>query len=336
MRGSNSIQEQRPNIFRDQHCTFCQSVVKPTSGGGQLVQVTCPCCGTFRITASAIDSIVHWVLEPHEWIAVAYALRKMTNRAEPPRLDTYVLSDLREVARLPHPDQILDDFVLWMGSHARWPGEGTDVTWASCHVLLGAVDQTAFNYMVEWLLATRWLTGVHSQPVSEAHGILNCALTPQGWERFRALSNYQELARDGFMAMQFGDPELDTVFRDHFVPEVQRAGFALRRLDDGQPAGLIDDQLRVRIRIARFLVCDLTHGNAGAYWEAGYAEGLGKPVIYSCRKDVFEDKNHACHPHFDTNHLVTIIWDPADAQLAAVKLKATVRATLPAEARLAD
>jgi nucleoside 2-deoxyribosyltransferase len=117
---------------------------------------------------------------------------------------------------------------------------------------------------------------------------------------------------------------------------VRKTDFELRRLDEGQGAGLIDDQLRVLIRTSRFLVCDLTHGNRGAYWEAGYAEGLGKPVIYTCRRDVFEDRSDPNHPHFDTNHWVTVIWETADPAAAARKLKDTVRATLPAEARLID
>ena len=40
------------------------------------------------------------------------------------------------------------------------------------------------------------------------------------------------------------------------------------------------------VRDAAFVISDLTHDNSGAYWEAGYAEGLGKPVIYIC-----EEKN---------------------------------------------
>jgi hypothetical protein len=92
----------------------------------------------------------------------------------------------------------------------------------------------------------------------------------------------------------------------------------------------------VRIRQARFLVCDLTHGNRGAYWEAGFAEGLGIPVIYTCRQDVFSDAAHECHPHFDAAHWVTVPWDPADPGPAAAKLKAVVRATLPSEAKLED
>jgi nucleoside 2-deoxyribosyltransferase len=138
------------------------------------------------------------------------------------------------------------------------------------------------------------------------------------------------------MAMKYGDAELNALVAKHFAPEVRKTGFDLRRLDQSQPAGLIDDQLRVLIRTSRFLVCDLTHVNRGAYWEAGFAEALGRPVIYTCRKDVFEDRKHEHHPHFDTNHMVTVIWDPGDPAKAASRLKHTVRATLPSEAQLSD
>jgi nucleoside 2-deoxyribosyltransferase len=80
------------------------------------------------------------------------------------------------------------------------------------------------------------------------------------------------------------------------------------------------------------LIADLTHANNGAYWEAGYAEGLGKPVIYRCNRAVFERER----THFDTNHHLTVIWDPAAPTEAAEQLKATIGATLPDEAQLED
>lgn len=82
------------------------------------------------------------------------------------------------------------------------------------------------------------------------------------------------------------------------------------------------------------MIADLTHQNRGAYWEAGFAEGLGKPVIYTCRKDVFEDKTKGTH--FDTNHHLTVVWEPDNLDDAVERLKATIRATLPDEAKLGD
>ena len=79
------------------------------------------------------------------------------------------------------------------------------------------------------------------------------------------------------------------------------AGFDLFKSDDEPRAGLIDDQLRVDIQSSDFLIADLTHDNLGAYWEAGYAEGLGKPVIYTCEQENFwlETNPFWYQPSFD-------------------------------------
>jgi nucleoside 2-deoxyribosyltransferase len=117
---------------------------------------------------------------------------------------------------------------------------------------------------------------------------------------------------------------------------VKDTGFQLYRLDDKPEAGLIDARLRNEIRNCRFLIADLSHGNSGSYWEAGYAEGLGKPVIYTCKKSVFEGKvADIARPHFDTNHHLTLLWEQADPQSAASRLKETIRLSIP-EARQAN
>jgi hypothetical protein len=142
----------------------------------------------------------------------------------------------------------------------------------------------------------------------------------------------RSLSRLAFMAMKFGLPQVDIVVEKCFKPAVVRTGFELRKLTDQQPAGLIDDQIRAALLSARFVIADLTHGSHGAYWEAGYAEGLGLPVIYTCQKSEWDIQK----THFDTSHLVTIIWDEADLRRAEDALAATIRATLRAEAKQDD
>ncbi len=134
--------------------------------------------------------------------------------------------------------------------------------------------------------------------------------------------------------MKYGDSVSDEMYEECFKPACLEAGFELRRLDETPKAGLIDDNLRVEIRNCRFLLSDLSHGNQGAYWEAGFAEGLGKPVIYLCEKSVFEDEQ--TKPHFDTNHCQTVVWEQDRKGQAKNDLKATIRATLPAEAKMVD
>jgi nucleoside 2-deoxyribosyltransferase len=97
---------------------------------------------------------------------------------------------------------------------------------------------------------------------------------------------------------------------------------------------LIDDKLRVEIRRSKFILADLTDENRGSYWEAGFAEGLGIHVIYLCEEEKFKREK----PHFDINHHLTVIWknDEAGLKKFADELKATIRATFPAEAKMED
>ncbi len=157
-------------------------------------------------------------------------------------------------------------------------------------------------------------------------------LTLAGWERYAALKKSNIESRTAFMAMKFGDLELNRVVDECFRPAVRRAGFELRVVTDQQRAGSIDDQIRAAILASRFVISDLTHGSPGAYWEAGFGEGLGLPVIYTCEKSVWDrDKTH-----FDTNHLLTIVWESTDLKNAEDALTATIRATLRAEAKQTD
>lgn len=103
--------------------------------------------------------------------------------------------------------------------------------------------------------------------VDRSGGRIGLQLTIDGWDRYERLRRTVVQSRTAFMAMKFGDAELNRVVSECFGPAVARTGFTLRRLTDEQPAGLIDNQLRAAILGARFLISDLTHGNQGAYWE---------------------------------------------------------------------
>lgn len=150
-------------------------------------------------------------------------------------------------------------------------------------------------------------------------------LTLDGWEQYEAEKRGKFGGNYGFIAMQFGDSELDPFVRDIVKPAVKEGiGYDLVDMRDVARAGVIDNILRTQIRDAAFLIVDLTHDNPGAYWEAGYAEGLGKPVIYICEKEKFE----AARTHFDTNHCTTVLWSKADVDGFQRALIATLRRSL--------
>ena len=72
-------------------------------------------------------------------------------------------------------------------------------------------------------------------------------------------------------------------------------------IDEVEHNDFITPELLKYIRDSKFVVVDLSHQNNGAYFEEGYAMGLGKPVIQLCKKDV--------RLHFDIAQKNTIIWE---------------------------
>jgi hypothetical protein len=241
------------------------------------------------------------------------------------RLDAWNLDD-----PLPTPAQQLDNLILWIGQRQVSPATETEVDVAAVSAWIGALierDQPAATF--EWLTQTRDFDRNLSKHNADGY---NFGLTFAGWQRFDELQRSVTDSRDAFMALKFGDAGVDLAVEACFKPAARRAGFNLRRMTDGQPAGLIDAQMRVAIRTAKFVIADLTLGSHGAYWEAGFAEGLGRPVIYTCRAAEWAEHRS----HFDTNHLVTVQWEPTNLAEAERQLVATIRATLPVDATMQD
>ena len=160
---------------------------------------------------------------------------------------------------------------------------------------------------------------IHGQPEFE-----NANLTLDGWEKYRREKLGLFSGNRGFLAMQFDDPALEAFVEEVVKPATKEIGYDLVDMRDVARAGVIDDIMRVQIRDAAFVIADLTHDNSGAYWEAGYAEGLGKPVIYICEKMKFEEHK----THFDTNHCTTIPWSEDDGEGFRERLIATLRRSL--------
>lgn len=67
---------------------------------------------------------------------------------------------------------------------------------------------------------------------------------------------------------------------------ITAAGYVAIFIDEVQHNDFITPELLKHIRDSKFVVVDLTHQNNGAYFEEGYAMGLGKPVIQLCRRGV--------------------------------------------------
>jgi hypothetical protein len=319
-----------------ENCPICKTILTesscPTNG------YDCPRCGRF-VTFRRIDVFLPRLYDMEigkddveKTAILSHAIRKMQkaeNEYYWPNIDEQLIKAILKNP-LPRLTEQANNLIIWFAENLS-PGEQSFVQPLTHQSIIGAKNPDGFALVLKYLLKRKYLDGEMAEAIGSSGRAL-VSLSFDGWQYYDQLKKSAVDSRKAFMAMEYGDVELDEIVDKHFKPAVADTGFELYRLDKNPKAGLIDDRLRVEIRNSRFLIADLTHENNGAYWEAGYAEGLGKPVIYTCKKEKF-DKDK---PHFDTNHHLTVIWDKKEIQNAVDILKATIRATLPDEAKFSD
>lgn len=134
-------------------------------------------------------------------------------------------------------------------------------------------------------------------------------ITPKGYE----VAQSRNISRTAFIALSYKDND---VVIEAISKCIKKMGFEPIIMRDLPLNNYIMPEMLKQISDCRFLVCDLTIPNFGAYFETGYAMGLGRPVILSCSKDVFDSKDT---PHFDLHQYNTLTWinlDDLDEKLS--------------------
>jgi hypothetical protein len=311
-------------------CLVCQGHANVYERASRLPAVNCSLCGDFRIDQTTIDDWRLPFTEPKQQALARQVIRKMTASGTRPLLTNEFFQSLRE-RTLPTPAEASDNLLLWIAEQADdSPGRIIDVN--RLDDVLYAIVGVKGGFDIEWIVNSLVDLDLFQRDTSIRAHIDSGRLTAFGWQRVDALKRAHVSSKYAFFARKFKNPDLDRVFKECLVPAVKQTGYELRIASE--EAGLIDALIEDGIRRCRFLIADLSDDNGGAYWEAGFAHGLGKPVIYICREGVI--------PHFDTDHHQTVWWDlpPLDATASldatAKKLKAVIRNTLLGDAKQED
>lgn len=320
-------------------CTICNSqLIQSQASERDTYKVNCPRCGNYEITDEALTKFQKSELAD-KTLSISYWLRQhQTIDKKPIYIELKLMRSLLIPFAPPKPNEQANNLLFWIAENVNKPEGSTDLPLSYLIPVVGATNEKNVAYIAEYLREQGFINfkDFHYSAINDALASkeLKAQMTFKGWERYDELLRTSKDSSLAFMAMKFGNDALERIFRDVIIPAVKETGFDIRRLDQEKRAGLIDDKLRVEIRRSKFVVADLTDENRGAYWEAGYAEGLGIQVIYICEKEKF----YGLSTHFDTNHHLTVKWkdDPESLKKFSEELKATIRATFPNEAKMED
>jgi hypothetical protein len=136
----------------------------------------------------------------------------------------------------------------------------------------------------------------HLIDVSESGDRRTVVITAKGWRHLETVSTGDNAT--GFVAMWFDD-QMTPIWEQAFYPSIYDAGYTPLRIDKKEHNNKIDDEILASIRVSKFVVADFTEQRGGVYYEAGFASGLAKPVIWTVRKD------HLHNVHFDTRQFTS-------------------------------
>lgn len=212
----------------------------------------------------------------------------------------------------------VDNILLYINAHT--PHIGQEISW-SFHEMLSVlfVDRYEISekesysptmrsendcedeakYMLEYLKKCAYVSYTDG---SDMDNFLDIALLPDGYKRVDTLLKNSANGRNVLVAMKFGDETKR--LREAIRAGIEQAGYVAVFIDEVPHNEFITPELLKHIRDSKFVVVDLTHQNNGAYFEEGYAMGLGKPVIQLCQKDT--------KLHFDIAQKNTIMWTTED------------------------
>lgn len=220
--------------------------------------------------------------------------------------------------KTPSVNERIEKLLFWLDNQTKNLGQTIQVNlfynrlWSICWV----VDQRELQYLIQSLVDRKLIDDKGTLGGAQC----NIRILPNGFSYLDEI-NKKVQSNIGFCAMAF-DHDLLDLWSEAISPAITSSGYTPVRIDSEQYNTGIADQIKAKIRQSKFVVADLTLHKNGVYYEAGFAEGLGREVILTCREDGFDKK------HFDVQHINIIKWLPNQYQDLKEKLNWRIEGTL--------
>jgi hypothetical protein len=286
-------------------CIFClESLHGETANldpSGDFYNYVCLSCGLVRATGSCgvlaqtddhrhVKGIRHLISGILRWRDI-----RGIKQYRPITFDEVPLLLLNEYTPKEIPDKI-DLLIQYLGLISKSFGNVRDLPARFDKAVTFSPDEEEFRELTEYLIEEKLLIR------SEEEGIQGYKLSMSGWKRFYELEKKHVDLKRCFVAMNFKN-EYDPIYLK--ISEAIRAcGFEPYRVKELQTNDQITDLIIAGIKKSGFMIADFSGARPSVYYEAGFARGLGKKVIWMAKRKT--------KLHFDTRQYKHIFWNDGD------------------------
>jgi hypothetical protein len=278
----------------------------------------CGACGTVLATAEAIA-----VMDSKPWHEKRWVFSGVTRRASdngsPVELRPDRLVELAEFARVPAtPFEAIDRLMMLLADRVPDIDGVARLNLHEDYPLLFVSGPEQLSRLLQNAADRGYIFSPRTD-----RGEVPVTLKLEGWRKLDELRRTAPNSDQAFVAMAF-TAEMRLIFTEAIAPALDATGYAAFHTDIRPQNEKIDDLIVTEIRRSGLVVADFTGHRGGVYWEAGFAQGLGIPVVRTCRKDDMEML------HFDTRQYPHVEWStPAELR---DRLELHIRATIPGRA----
>ena len=323
-----------------QKCPVCglPCVIGVSHGGGHY-EIGCSCCGEYKVTDLAMSFLpdrkrsreqtayASWFLLRNPGFTIDSKNMSFLDEIKGPDLAQRGINLLLELSTAyPRPGDTFRDSDLRVDSGIleQRTSDRLDIyshryfTVSELRPLkLLAVSASPDRKELDWLIKNYlFALGYMATPEPQRHNI-----TLAGWKLVEEQLSPNKQSLDGFIAMSFQEKYL-LLYDQALHPGISEAGYAPLRLDRHEHNNRIDDEIIACIRKSRFVVADFSMQRGGIYFEAGYALGLGLPVIWTVEQTALDEV------HFDNRQYNFLVWEEGKYDDLARRLTHRIEATI--------
>jgi hypothetical protein len=302
-------------------CPICTAGASSVGGDAMTLSIDCPICGHFKVLSRVIKDIKAFPRHILSGVARNYW---EINQAEFNFSDKNCESNTVFYKSVPFPvpgetaiPSKANLILRYLERKSTYPGEYVELYHAHLYSIAYCKTPQEFGYCCGYLKELRYIEYDPSKGSPSSWRI-----TPSGWSYLSGIG--AEGKDQGFIAMAFRLPISDVLHIDGLNPGITNAGYNPLRIDRKDHNNRIDDEIVAEIRKSKFVVADLTGKNAGAYFEAGFAMGLNKPVIWTCQQAEIDAGN----VHFDTRQYSIVSWEQDKLEDFSKRLTKRIEATI--------
>lgn len=138
-----------------------------------------------------------------------------------------------------------------------------------------------------------------------------------------------------FVASALDYPDVDAIYDRAIRQVIKDLKIGVYRVDRVDHNDDIDDRIFAMLDDSDLCIADLTYARPSVYYEAGYAFGGDKPVVYIARKDHLDKKaEDNRRVHFDLQMKNIIAWTSPDEAFKQKLRRRVQLVTAPVVARL--